>query len=74
MDKGRLFKIFRCVNCPNVTLSHTPGSGCGTDYRCTATASKLEKGKNRLIAGYVECDSEMPKEIPAWCPLPKARK
>lgn len=58
-------KINNCCECPFVTTERTVGAGCASDYHCSAD-------HNHKIAGYVEYASEMPDNIPEWCPLAKA--
>lgn len=69
----RLVVISNCTKqCPYVRTVRTKGAGYAEDYLC----SKAEKkdGKLRMIAGYVEWDSDLPKEgeFPEWCPLQEA--
>lgn len=66
----KLLVITNCTaQCPHVVKVHTPGSGYAQDYLCRKARKK--NGEYRLIAGYVEWDSELPKdgEFPKWCPL-----
>lgn len=54
-------EINNCTECSKVVVERTEGAGYAFDYTCTVN--------NKLVAGYVEYDSEMPKEVPSWCPL-----
>lgn len=60
----------RRPGCPNAYNERTPGAGYAVDWRCGASKPGKD-GKHRMIAGYVEWDSELPKdgEFPDWCPL-----
>lgn len=68
--RRKLIVIERCCprskqpGCPNATNDRTPGAGYAVDWFCTAAAK-------RMIVGYVEWDSELPKDgdFPDWCPL-----
>lgn len=55
-------QISSCAKCPFIEAQRTEGAGYALDYFCT-------KKRYKKIAGYVEWDSEFPKEIPEWCPL-----
>lgn len=59
----RLFVVTNCAKCPNCEQERTPRAGYAHDYYCKATG--------KMIAGYIEWPSEMPKdgEFPDWCPL-----
>ncbi len=62
----RLAVVTNCHKCPHISdPQHTPGSGFGQDYYCTAVKPR------KLVVGYVEWPSEMAKdhEFPDWCPL-----
>mgnify|MGYP003385489156 CR=1 FL=1 len=66
----RLVIINNCSKeCPYVKTERTAGAGYAEDYFCTK--AKKVNGKFRMIAGYVEWDSDLPKpgEFPKWCPL-----
>jgi hypothetical protein len=54
-------EVESCLQCPKVKKSVTVNAGCAYDYTCTVN--------NKLITGYVEYESEEPKEVPEWCPL-----
>ena len=58
-----LIPIENCTQCPHCETKLTKGYGYATDYYCSFTYD------NRLIAGYVEWPSEIPKEPPKWCPF-----
>ena len=62
----KLAQIENCMNCPNCDTKLTKGFGYAMDYFCTAA-------DNKTIAGYVEWDSEKPKDgvFPKFCPLKK---
>ncbi len=51
-----------CDECPKCKSQHTPGTGFGTDYICTAVKP------NKTVMGYIEWDSEK-VPVPDWCPL-----
>ncbi len=55
-----------CLECPFCQTKRTIGAGDALDFLCKAFP-KYEK----VIAGYVEYDSELPQEgqIPDWCPF-----
>lgn len=57
-----LIPINNCVQCPHCNTKLTKGYGYATDYHCGAMYN------NKLIVGYVEWDSQIPKEPPEWCP------
>lgn len=62
----RLAIITNCHHCPYISRpEHTPGSGCGQDYYCTAVTPC------KLVVGYVEWTSDRAKDhdFPDWCPL-----
>jgi hypothetical protein len=59
---GILLNILGCDECPKVRRAHTPGTGFGEDYFCTAVSPE------RKTMGYIEWDSEK-TEVPAWCPI-----
>lgn len=58
-----LVPIDNCTQCPHCNTKLTKGYGYATDYHCGATYD------NKKIVGYVEWDSEIPKEPPKWCPF-----
>lgn len=60
-----LIPIENRTQCPHCKTKLTKGYGYATDYICYATSN------TRIIAGYVEWDSEIPKEPPEWCPFRK---
>lgn len=55
--------VTTCKDCPFIKHDRTEGAGYALDYTCSATKD------NKLIAGYVEYQSEFPKTIPGWCPF-----
>lgn len=57
-----LIPINNCTQCPHCNTKLTKGYGYATDYHCGAMYN------NKLIVGYVEWDSQIPKEPPEWCP------
>lgn len=56
-------EVKRCDDCPFHNTTRTIGAGYALDYHCGATSD------NKKIVGYVEWDSEIPKEPPKWCPF-----
>lgn len=54
-------KINNCSECPKCRKDRTAGAGYALDYICTEA--------NKEIAGYVEYSSEIPANVPEWCPL-----
>lgn len=58
--------VGRCDECPMCQTQRTPGTGFGRDYLCKAS-------QNKLIATYIEWDSEIPP-VPDWCPFRKKEK
>lgn len=54
-------KINNCSECPKCRKDRTAGAGYALDYICTEA--------NKEIAGYVEYASEIPTDVPEWCPL-----
>jgi len=54
-------KINNCSECPKCRKDRTAGAGYALDYICTEA--------NKKIAGYVEYASEIPTDVPEWCPL-----
>lgn len=64
---SKLLKIENCSECPFLKvgpLYSLDGFDRGCDWTCSKT--------NKEVAGFIERPSEEPKEIPKWCPLPKA--
>lgn len=63
MNKGKLFVVNNCKQCPNMEKKRTPCAGFAEDWFC--------KSANQKIAGYIEWRSEEPKdfEFPKFCPL-----
>lgn len=60
-----LIEVGRCDECPFVELIRTMGAGHAYDYYC-----KANKKFPKMIAYYVEYDSEIPP-VPEWCPFKK---
>lgn len=56
-------EVKRCDQCPYHFVRRTARAGFAHDYHCSATPD------NKMIVGYVEYDSEIPKEPPEWCPF-----
>lgn len=57
------YEFENCVGCPHVRIKPCQYSPIADDYHCGATPD------DKKIAGYVEWESELPKEPPEWCPL-----
>lgn len=57
------YEFENCAGCPHVKIKPCQYSPIADDYHCGATPD------DKKIAGYVEWESELPKEPPEWCPL-----
>ena len=75
----KLVVIANCIRCPHVTTERTRGAGCADDLLCKVSKAPMAQDHHaigRLIRGYIEWPSELPKdgEIPEWCPLQTAEE
>lgn len=57
------YEFENCAGCSHVRIKPCQYSPIADDYHCGATPD------DKRIAGYVEWESELPKEPPEWCPL-----
>lgn len=58
----RILELKHCRECPHCDMRHMPGHDA-SDWHCLLA--------KRVISTYIEYQSDEPKEIPKWCPLPK---
>ena len=61
-----IVNVETCTDCPYCIYRRTPDAGYAYDLFCGDDADNM-----RLIAGYIEYKSEIPKEPPEWCPYRK---
>ena len=71
--KSVTLKIECCTECPHCKTGRTFGAGCADDFFCKKKKDSTADHGYKVIVGYVEWPSEMPKkgQIPTWCPLKK---
>ncbi len=66
-QKGKLFVVDNCQNCPNSDTESTKGYGYAYNRICKVAP----KGVKNTLAGYVEWSHEDTKDFkfPSFCPL-----
>jgi hypothetical protein len=89
MPKSVTLRVVNCLSCPNLEETLTKGFGYAVDYYCKIAIRPIgvrapgpehhwkDGDRGRIVAGYVEWNSQKPKDgqIPDWCPLlPKNKK